>query len=104
MKAPTPNSQHPITRRGIFVGAVGSILCAPAIVRATSLMPVRSLILPIEHPWAGFVERLRFDGIAKALRRGWDFERDEQTFGCSSEYDARKSVDYARAQGWLPRD
>ena len=51
MMAPILNHHHHadlITRRSIFVGAAVSLLYAPAIVRATSLMPVHGLILPIE--------------------------------------------------------
>jgi hypothetical protein len=32
-----------MTRRNIFIGAAASLICAPAIVRATSPMPVRGL-------------------------------------------------------------
>jgi hypothetical protein len=32
-----------ITRRSIVIGAAVSLICAPAIVRATNLMPVRRL-------------------------------------------------------------
>jgi hypothetical protein len=64
-------------------------------------MPVRGLILPIERPSAGFIERLRFYGMERALSRGWDAEQDGQMFGCSSEIHARKSVAYARRNGFL---
>jgi hypothetical protein len=43
-----------------FVGGVASVICAPAIVRAESLMPIRALIVPMQPIHAGFVERLRF--------------------------------------------
>ena len=39
-----------ITRRSIFIGAAASLVCASAIVRIASLMPVRGLILPVERP------------------------------------------------------
>jgi hypothetical protein len=42
-----------ITRRSIFHGATASLICAPAIVRATSLMPVRGMRLPFGHQHAG---------------------------------------------------
>jgi hypothetical protein len=54
----------------IFLGAAASLLCAPAIVRATSLMPVRNLMLPIERPWAGFCERLFYHSLECDLRAG----------------------------------
>jgi hypothetical protein len=47
-----------ITRRSIFIGAAASLLCAPAIVRATNLMPVRRIILKSDVNYYGFVDRL----------------------------------------------
>ena len=49
MTALISNHDGLITRRSIFIGAAASLICAPAIVRATSLMPVRTLMLPIER-------------------------------------------------------
>jgi len=49
---PTPNRL--ITRRGIFTGAAASVICAPAIVRATSSMPVHVLRWPVERLYACF--------------------------------------------------
>ena len=43
-------TDYRMTRRSIFIGAAASLICAPAIVRAASLMPVRSLPLPILNP------------------------------------------------------
>ncbi len=39
-----------MTRRVIFIGAAASLICAPAIVRAASLMPVRGLPLQFLNP------------------------------------------------------
>jgi len=57
-----------------MLGFAASLLTAPAIVRATSLMPVKRLIpaLPCEplasvRPWAGFVERLMYNALAGQL-------------------------------------
>jgi hypothetical protein len=108
MTAPIPDRHHHDrlnTRRSIVIGAAASLICAPAIVRAGSLMPVRSLILPIipiVPMYAGFVERLRYDFLEKALRAGWDDRRHGPVVGGISESQARRSVAYARAQGWLP--
>jgi hypothetical protein len=56
-----PNPDQPlITRRSIFIGPAASLLCAPAIVRAANLMPVRRLPFPVGPQSAGFVERLFF--------------------------------------------
>ena len=53
MMAAIPNHLHDrlVTRRSIFIGAAASVIYAPAVVRAASLMPVRGLILPIERPY-----------------------------------------------------
>ena len=91
-----------ITRRSIFVGAASSLIFAPSIVRIASLMIVRVLILPMERPSAGFVERLRFQYLDGALRRGWDDQREGQVVGGISEVQAREAVAYARKNGWLP--
>jgi hypothetical protein len=109
MTAITPDHHHGslITRRSIFIGAAASLICAPAIVRTVSLMPVRGLILPIERPlpigrpWAGFLERLRYDFLERALRAGWDDRLHAPIVGGISESQARRSVAYARTQGWL---
>ena len=47
-----------IARRQLFIGGAATWLCAPSIVRASSLMPVRGIILPIERRHYGFLERL----------------------------------------------
>jgi hypothetical protein len=64
------------TRRRIFVGGVASVIGAPAIVRAQSLMPIRALIVPMQSVHAGFIERLRFHWMEQALKNGWTTERD----------------------------
>jgi hypothetical protein len=100
MTTPTPDRQYDLTRRSIFLGAAASLLCAPAIVRATSLMPVRGLILPIERPQAGFCQRLFYHLLDCELRAG---KMSVMLNGSIvPEADARRWVAYARAQGWLP--
>jgi hypothetical protein len=89
-----------LTRRRIFVGGVAMVICAPAIVRAESLMPIRALIVPMQPVHAGFVERLRFHCMERLLRNGWTTER-ARTFGGISENEARRQVTYARMQGLL---
>ena len=88
------------TRRRIFVGGVATVMCAPAIVRAESLMPIRALIVPMQPVHAGFVERLRFHWMERALKNGWTNER-ALTFGGISENAARRQVTYARIHGLL---
>jgi hypothetical protein len=41
MTAPISNCDDLIARRSIIISAAASLICAPAIVRAASLMPVR---------------------------------------------------------------
>jgi hypothetical protein len=47
-----------ITRRSFFGNATSAIFCAPAIVRAGALMPLRGIVFPIEPNYFGFVDRL----------------------------------------------
>jgi hypothetical protein len=89
-----------LTRRRIFVGGVASVICAPAIVRAESLMPIRALIVPMQPVHVGFVERLRFHCMEQLLKSGWTTER-ARTFGGISENEARRQVTYARMHGLL---
>ena len=104
----TPNHQSDgqITRRSIFIGVAASLLCAPAIVRAASLMPVRSLILPIVQssrlsPLGEFYCRNYYHYLAFQLRTGLPMTTTVD-YGIISVADARRDVAYARAQGWLP--
>jgi hypothetical protein len=46
MTALIPTTDHGLlTRRGIFVGAAACLICMPAVVRVTKLMPVRRLTI-----------------------------------------------------------
>ena len=88
-----------ITRRGIFIGAAASLLCAPAIVRATSLMPVRRLRVRIAPQYAGFCERLMYQSLDSSLRA--DKMSTVLNGKIIPEDNARRMVAYARVQGWL---
>lgn len=89
-----------ITRRSIFRGAAASLVCAPAIVRAPSLMPARGLRLPVGRQYAGFVERLYYHALDSDLRVG---QMSTHLNGkIVSMADARQTVARARAYGWLP--
>lgn len=101
-----PTNSLLISRRGLLVDAGASLLCAPAIVRAASLMPVRRVIgvVAVHEPiYMGFVDRLRLHWMDRALQRGWDVARDGRTFGGISEAAAKSAVATGRARGWLPR-
>jgi hypothetical protein len=89
-----------MTRRSIFIGAAASLICAPAIVRAASLMPVRRLRVWIAPQYAGFCERLMYQNLGSNLRTG----RMSTVLNGKiiPEADARRMVAYARAQEWLP--
>jgi hypothetical protein len=99
MRATILNQEHDSqTTRRIFIGAAAALICAPAIVRATSLMPVRRLLLP--RPYAGFVQRLYFNALDNDLRAG---QMSTHLNGkIVSMADARQTVARARAYGWLP--
>jgi hypothetical protein len=92
-----------ITRRSILIGAAASLICAPTIVRATSLMPVRRLPFPFGPQYAGFVERLYFHSLENHLR---NLSADQTSTYFNRRImavdDARRQVAYAHAHGFLP--
>jgi len=53
MMSANPDRRHDaqMTRRGVLVGAAVVLVCVRTIVRASSLMPVRGLILPADRPY-----------------------------------------------------
>src|SRR5271169_2448575 len=55
---PFGNETDMTTRRKLLIGAAASLLCAPAIVRVGSLMPLRGIIIPTDRHYFGFLERL----------------------------------------------
>jgi hypothetical protein len=90
-----------MTRRSILIGAVASLIGAPAIVRAASLIPVRGLPLQRLSPLAEFYRGCFYHSLESDLRAG----RTMSTVidgKIVSVADARRMVAYARAQGWLP--
>ena len=91
------------TRRSIIISAMAaSLLCAPAIVRAASLMPVRRLPFPYGPQYAGFLERLYFHSLEAHLR---SLRRDQQTTyfnnRAMSVDAASQQVACAQARGFL---
>ena len=107
MMAPSPNQDHRslITRRSIFIGVAASLICAPAIVRAASLMPVRGLILPFKRssrldPLGEFYRRCFYHNLAFDLRAGPSMSLVENG-RIISVGDAHRMVAHARAEGWL---
>jgi hypothetical protein len=102
----TPNDQYDrqITRRGIIIGAAASLMCAPTIVRATNLMPVRRLPFPFGPQHAGFVERLYLHALESSLQVGLREGRTSiELSGHSIPIEnARRRVAFAQAYGFLP--
>jgi hypothetical protein len=88
-----------MTRRNILIGAATSLICAPAIARVTSRMPVRGLPLPELTPYGEFLRRSFYRSLDSNLRAG------RMRVFCSGEFlseaEALRMVTYARAQGWL---
>jgi len=59
-----------LARRTMFAGAAASFILAPSIVRATSLMRVHSLNLPVERPYFGFAQRLFYHALERDVQSG----------------------------------
>lgn len=104
-----PNNQSLAlpTRRSVLLGATVSFLCAPAIVRASSIMPVtpiRRVLLPeIVPSQATVFERQYYDALAGAFLRGHGIptmcDRHPQTLS-----EAERRVLGAYKHGWLSLD
>ena len=99
-------TDYRMTRRNILIGAAASLICAPAIVRAASLMPVRDLplqVLNLEflNPLGQFYRRNFYHSLDSDLRAG----RGMTTVSNGkiiSVAEAHRMVARARALGWLP--
>ena len=59
-----------LPRRAMFAGAAASLILAPSIVRATSLMRVHSLNLPVERTYFGFAQRLFYHSLERGVQAG----------------------------------
>jgi hypothetical protein len=103
---PVPDRHHErlITRRSVFIGAATSLICAPAIVSVTSLMPVCRLPLPFGPQYAGFVDRLYYHSLDSSLRAGLRAGQTSIHFNGKivPVADARRQVAHAQDYGWLP--
>jgi hypothetical protein len=101
-----------LSRRTFVAQLVLTLVCAPTIVRASSLMPLRGLKLQPALPpglccefgphYAGFVERLGYQWMVSILRTGYTPERASCHYGGMTEESMRRSVAYARRHGYLP--
>jgi hypothetical protein len=96
-------------RRGFLIGVATTLICAPAIVRPTSLMPIRVVLIRSEpisdnNLTAGFVRRLKFAWCCDALRGGtppqsWAPDLDD--YRPSSNELIISNVQYAAKHGFL---
>jgi hypothetical protein len=95
---PDNRSSAPLARRSVLLGLAASSLSAPAIVRASIIMPVRRVLLT-ERPSAGFVQRLFYNWLAADLRGGHMTTVINGSVVSLSE--AERLVGYARKNGWI---
>ena len=98
----SPDSQLsvPVSRRSLLLGLAAWSISAPAIVRASTLMPIRRIVLPeVNLPWAGYVERVFYNALATNLRRGQITVRINGTIPTLCE--AERLVSKARQNGWI---
>jgi hypothetical protein len=93
------------TRRSILIGGASSLICAPAIVRAASLMSVRGLTLQFVNgeslnPEGQFYRRCFYHSLDSDLRAGraMSVRSNEKIISVA---EAHRMVARARAQGWL---
>ncbi len=88
-----------VTCRSIFLGVAASLVFAPAIVRFTSLMPVRRLPLQILNPLGKFYRRCFYHNLDFDLKTGRSMSLVENG-RIISVADAHRMVAHARAEGW----
>ena len=99
-------TDHRMPRRSLLIGGAASLICAPAIVKVGSLLPVRGLPLQLLTPellnpegqfYRGCFYR-SLDGDLKA-GRAMSVRSDEKIISVA---EAQQMVARARAKGWLP--
>ena len=100
-------TDYRMTRRKIFIGAAASLICAPAIVRVASLMPVRGFPLrfltpEFLNPLGQFYRRCFYHSLDSDLRAGRAISTTVSNGKIISVAEAHRMVARARAQGWLP--
>jgi hypothetical protein len=107
--ADVPTATPLMDRRNF--AAMALLLCAPAIVRASSLMPIKGggLDPACVHmntanvPSAGWAERVGYHMMDHVLETGWTPERAALFYGGMSESKMRSMVAHARRHGFLRR-
>jgi hypothetical protein len=97
----TATNVHRLTRRSILVGATASLLYAPAVVPATSLMPTRSSTSQHLNPLGEYYRRCFYHSLDSDLKAG-----RSMSIVCDgkiiSVVEGRRMVAYAQRKGWLP--
>ena len=102
-------TDYRMTRRNILIGAAASLICAPAIVRVASLMPVRGLPLQVLTPEQNIPKTVGewyqlcfYNNLNNELRSGRAMTTVIGNGQLLSVAEARRIVAHARADGWLP--
>jgi hypothetical protein len=102
-------TDYRMTRRNILIGAAASLICAPAIVRAASLMPVRGLPLQILNPkrkipktMGEWYQLCFYSNLNNDLRAGRAMTYGPIGGKPISVAEGYRIVAHARAGGWLP--
>jgi hypothetical protein len=90
-----------ITRRIVIFGAAASLISAPAIIRAASLMPVRTLQFGALNPEGEFYRSCFYRSLESDLRAGraMSVRNNDKIISIA---EAHRMVARARVQGWLP--
>jgi len=98
-----------MTRRSLLFAAAASLICAPAIVRAASLMPVRGLPLQLLNPERKIPKSVGqwyqlcfYNNLDNDLRAGRAMTYGPVGGKTISEAEGYRIVALARAEGWLP--
>src|SRR5664280_1755512 len=98
-----------MTRRSLFIGAAAPLICAPSIVRAASLMPVRGLPLQFLNPGRKNPKTLGewyqlcfYNNLDNDLRAGRAMTYGPIGGKTISVAEGHRIVAQARARGWLP--
>jgi hypothetical protein len=97
-----------MTRRTLFIGGTVSLICAPAIVQAANLMPVRVVQLPLLVPKRRILKTMGdwyqlcfYNNLDNALKAGRAMTYGPVGGKPISVAEGHQIIARARAQGWL---
>jgi hypothetical protein len=103
-----PDIDNRLTRRTFFIGVASSLICAPAIVRAENLMPVRGLPLQLFIPKRRILKTMGdwyqfcfYNNLDNDLKAGRAMTYDPVGGKPISVADGHQIIARARALGWL---